>query len=203
MAKKKKKHHRGHYCKICGNYKPNEKFSGKGHAQHICKECASLPQEKKNELQYINHIDRIAEKYPRSRQDWELLEKYAKNRKYPEAREYAQMILDMNRNRTSSENDEPEDMDDLFKDRITFSEFDEYGRGDIEWAIEEDIRDFIFSVDDAPKEKDKQEILKYICKNMAFGQGQSPVLNDELNEVFNAILKEVIEDLEKEDPEDL
>lgn len=36
MAKKK---HRGHYCKICGEYKSNESFSGKGHAQHICKEC--------------------------------------------------------------------------------------------------------------------------------------------------------------------
>lgn len=35
MAKK----HRGHYCKICGEYKSNESFSGKGHAQHICKEC--------------------------------------------------------------------------------------------------------------------------------------------------------------------
>ena len=29
-----KKH--GHYCKICGEYKANEKFSGKGHAAHIC-----------------------------------------------------------------------------------------------------------------------------------------------------------------------
>ena len=36
MAKKK---HKGHYCKICGKYKSNESFSGKGHAQHICKEC--------------------------------------------------------------------------------------------------------------------------------------------------------------------
>ncbi len=27
----------GHYCKVCGCYKANEKFSGKGHAAHICK----------------------------------------------------------------------------------------------------------------------------------------------------------------------
>lgn len=33
------KMHKGHYCKICGEYKSNESFSGKGHAQHICKEC--------------------------------------------------------------------------------------------------------------------------------------------------------------------
>ena len=37
MAKKKK--HNVHYCRICGEYKANEKFSGKGHAQHICKTC--------------------------------------------------------------------------------------------------------------------------------------------------------------------
>lgn len=35
-----KKH--GHYCKVCGEYKANEKFSGKGHAAHICKACAAL-----------------------------------------------------------------------------------------------------------------------------------------------------------------
>jgi len=26
-----------HYCKIGQTYKANEKFSGKGHAAHICK----------------------------------------------------------------------------------------------------------------------------------------------------------------------
>lgn len=40
MAKKKKKR-QGHYCRICGEYKANEKFSGKGHAQYICKSCMS------------------------------------------------------------------------------------------------------------------------------------------------------------------
>ena len=61
----------------------------------ICKVCAALPQERKNELQYINRIDRIAVKYPRSREDWELLNKYALNRKYPEAAESARMVLEM------------------------------------------------------------------------------------------------------------
>lgn len=31
---------RGHYCKVCGRNRANEKFSGKGHAQHVCKDCA-------------------------------------------------------------------------------------------------------------------------------------------------------------------
>lgn len=38
MVKRRKQ---GHYCRICGEYKANEKFSGKGHAQHICKSCMS------------------------------------------------------------------------------------------------------------------------------------------------------------------
>ena len=36
-----KKH--GHYCKVCDEYKANEKFSGKGHTAHICKKRAALP----------------------------------------------------------------------------------------------------------------------------------------------------------------
>lgn len=28
-----------HYCWKCGQYLANEKFSGKGHARHICKKC--------------------------------------------------------------------------------------------------------------------------------------------------------------------
>ena len=40
---------RGHYCKVCGEYKANEKFSGKGRAAHICKTCAALPPEKQAE----------------------------------------------------------------------------------------------------------------------------------------------------------
>ncbi|MFS0862017.1 hypothetical protein [Fredinandcohnia sp. 179-A 10B2 NHS] len=35
MGKKK----RGHYCFKCGRDRANEKFSGKGHRQHICKDC--------------------------------------------------------------------------------------------------------------------------------------------------------------------
>lgn len=38
MAHKKKR--QGHYCRICGRYRANENFSGKGHARHICKDCA-------------------------------------------------------------------------------------------------------------------------------------------------------------------
>lgn len=48
MAKKK---HTGHYCRICHQYKANEKFSGKGHAKHICKVCQNTPVSKRKEME--------------------------------------------------------------------------------------------------------------------------------------------------------
>jgi len=45
-----------HYCKVCGCYKSNEKFSGKGHVTHICKSCASLPPEQQAEKIALNRI---------------------------------------------------------------------------------------------------------------------------------------------------
>ena len=48
MSKKKNRPH-GYYCKICGEYKANEKFSGKGHAAHICKACSRLSAAEKAE----------------------------------------------------------------------------------------------------------------------------------------------------------
>ncbi|PMC35753.1 hypothetical protein CJ195_18420 [Bacillus sp. UMB0899] len=37
----------GHYCFGCDRYRANEKFSGKGHRQHICKDCKSKGKGKK------------------------------------------------------------------------------------------------------------------------------------------------------------
>lgn len=37
MGKKKKQ--QGHYCKVCGRFRASEKFGGKGHREHICKDC--------------------------------------------------------------------------------------------------------------------------------------------------------------------
>lgn len=35
----------GHWCRICGGIKSNESFSGKGHKNHICKDCSRRPKE--------------------------------------------------------------------------------------------------------------------------------------------------------------
>ncbi|MFG6324752.1 MAG: hypothetical protein K1W41_26530 [Lachnospiraceae bacterium] len=55
MSKKKNRPH-GHYCKICGEYKANEKFSGKGHAAHICKACSRLSAAEKAAVMDMNQL---------------------------------------------------------------------------------------------------------------------------------------------------
>jgi len=44
MAKK-----RVHYCKVCGEYKSNESFSGRFHAAHIRKKGAAMPAAQRSE----------------------------------------------------------------------------------------------------------------------------------------------------------
>src|SRR5215469_10552997 len=46
----------GHYCKICCHQRPNEQFSGRGHAIHVCKQCQAMP---KGERQVIENMDEI------------------------------------------------------------------------------------------------------------------------------------------------
>ena len=46
----------GHWCRICGANKPNERFSGKGHKSHICKQCVSKP---KGEIDEVDQKEEI------------------------------------------------------------------------------------------------------------------------------------------------
>jgi hypothetical protein len=53
---------RGHYCWIYQQHKVNEKFSGRGHAVHICKACAkrgNKPPEIKDEKPVIIDTDDV------------------------------------------------------------------------------------------------------------------------------------------------
>ena len=49
----------GHYCKICGEHKANEKFSGKGHAAHICKKCAALSPEERSKQMTLTKLENL------------------------------------------------------------------------------------------------------------------------------------------------
>jgi hypothetical protein len=89
-----KKKRRGHYCMVCGEHKANEKFSGKGHANHICRACSALPVARRNELQRINRIFGIGMNFHIPKDKLGLLKKYAGDRRYPEAAQHARDILD-------------------------------------------------------------------------------------------------------------
>ena len=100
MANKKKKtskhkkqpQSRGHYCKVCGEHKANEKFSGKGHATHICKSCASKSPAQKSEDMTINKLYGMMFRYL---SETEI--KWLKNRRNdsrPEVRELARGVFE-------------------------------------------------------------------------------------------------------------
>lgn len=72
----KKKRYRGHYCKVCACILPNEKFSGKGHAKHICKECSKLTEEEQKEEIALNKIYRLCGYMNLSKVNRKMLEAY-------------------------------------------------------------------------------------------------------------------------------
>jgi len=79
MAKKKR--YRGHFCKVCGNILPNEKFSGKGHAAHICKKCTTKQKARKSEEIAITRIHSVLSYHNLSRDNREMLEKYSRSKR--------------------------------------------------------------------------------------------------------------------------
>src|SRR5208283_1175023 len=48
-----------HYCWLCDRMRANGKFSGKGHARHLCKECARLGKEELAYRQTMRDLDRL------------------------------------------------------------------------------------------------------------------------------------------------
>jgi len=74
MARKKR--YRGHYCYVCGEILPNEKFTGKGHVAHICKKCARLTPDNRLEAIALTHICRTFKCTNLSRQNRLMFEKY-------------------------------------------------------------------------------------------------------------------------------
>jgi len=50
----------GHYCWACDCYRPNERFSGRNHARHLCRECAKLGAEELAYRQALRDLERRA-----------------------------------------------------------------------------------------------------------------------------------------------
>jgi hypothetical protein len=45
-----------HYCHICGRNRSNEKFSGRGHRDHVCKDCQRLPCAERDRIERIDEL---------------------------------------------------------------------------------------------------------------------------------------------------
>ena len=89
---KKKPKQRGHYCRICGEHKANEKFSGKGHAAHICKACAKKSPAEKSEDMTINRLHGMMFRYLKeSEMQWL---KNWRNDARPEVKELARQVFE-------------------------------------------------------------------------------------------------------------
>lgn len=118
-----KKH--GHYCKVCCEYKANEKFTGKGHAAHICKACSKLPPEKRSEIMILNKLVDLPWRLSKEQRNW--LKSKTHDRR-PEVRAMAQHQYDL---RFAPQNlpepvydDEEIDIADWFEDEIFLDIFD-------------------------------------------------------------------------------
>ena len=49
----------GGYCRIWGRVRANEKFSGRGHQEHVCKDCQRLPHAKRDEIERREELERF------------------------------------------------------------------------------------------------------------------------------------------------
>ncbi|MCY2962283.1 MAG: hypothetical protein NT069_01290 [Planctomycetota bacterium] len=59
MSRKKKRRNKspGHYCWACDCFRANERFSGKGHSRHVCKECWRLGAVELSVLQTLHTLE--------------------------------------------------------------------------------------------------------------------------------------------------
>lgn len=200
MAKKKKRQE--HYCRICGEYKANEKFSGKGHARHICKQCQSLPEDVRADMMRCNEVERAAFKYPMSRQDWELLEKYAKKYKDKESGQFAQDMLDMKRGKhTPDEDMEADDalIEDIYEEEtVPFADLENDIRYQLEELLSDNINEFMIHKDYIPEGKELKDINEWVLKEPR----DTFFINVIPDAVYNNLVDETIRRLVKEWEED-
>jgi hypothetical protein len=57
MAKKRRR--QGHFCWCCGSILPNERFSGSGHARHLCRDCSKLGSSELQHRQDLRNLKRL------------------------------------------------------------------------------------------------------------------------------------------------
>lgn len=176
MAQKNNKPH-GHYCYVCGEHKANEKFSGRGHANHICKKCHALPAEKRNEMIAVRKIDNMSVRYL-SQAEIKWLRKKMKSPN-PEVREAASGVYEM---RFSNHSCELEKISTI-KTPVLFSELDDERKAQALERLEELISDYFEFAEYLPEPRDRDEILSMLCSEV------SETLNEYEPEPYSPIIE--------------
>jgi len=84
----------GHYCRICGRTRPNEKFSGKGHRAHVCKDCARLPKDDRDAIEQKEEIFNYLSQSHISAKNTARLKRLAASSN-PEVAELANIVIEV------------------------------------------------------------------------------------------------------------
>ncbi len=84
----------GHYCRICGRDRPNERFSGKGHRIHVCKECSRLPKDERYQDEVKDEIAGFLRQSNISEKNLSRLTALATSEN-PEIAELAKVVLEI------------------------------------------------------------------------------------------------------------
>jgi len=159
--KKSKGQGEGHFCKVCGSHKANEKFTGKGHASHICKSCQSLPIARRNEMMVVRRIDSMAFRWL-SESEIKWLRKKM-NDPRPEVREAAQSSYSIKFPHHDKQGCKPA----ALKTPVLFSEIDDKKKAEVIEQLEELIEDFFCFTNYLPDDDDKKGILTQLCDEMS------------------------------------
>lgn len=92
MSKKRKgAKRRGHYCHLCGRIRPNERFSGKGHKNHECKDCQKMPREQRDRIEAFDEMIGFLHQSNISKKNLTRLEKWAEST-IPAVRSLAEFV---------------------------------------------------------------------------------------------------------------
>jgi hypothetical protein len=85
-----------YYCRICCRRRRNEKFSGRGHRIHICKDCQRLPREQRDRIERMDELYGFLEQSnisPKNISRLEILAQHASS----EIKDLALLILEVAR----------------------------------------------------------------------------------------------------------
>jgi hypothetical protein len=85
-----------YYCRICGRSRRNEKFSGRGHRDHICKDCQRLPRDQRDRIERMDELYGFLEQSTISGKNIARLEILAQHASC-KIRDFALLILEVAR----------------------------------------------------------------------------------------------------------